>query len=47
MRMQTHAENSMRELESFINDNHISKEMIVNIFENSDKMYIVNYFVEE
>ena len=47
MRMQTEAANSMRDLNDFINKNHIPQERIVNIMETSDGMWIVNYFVEE
>lgn len=47
MRMQTEAANSMRELQKFINENHIPQERILNIMETSDGMWIVNYFVED
>lgn len=47
MRMQTEAANSMRELQKFINENHIPQERILNIMETSDGMWVVNYFVEE
>lgn len=47
MRMQTEAANSMRELQKFINENHIPQERILNIIETSDGMWVVNYFVED
>ena len=47
MRMLTEAANSMRDLQKFINENHIPQERIVNIMETNDGMWIVNYFVEE
>ena len=47
MRMQTEVANSMRDINEFINENHIPQEKIVNIMETSDGMWIVNYFVEE
>jgi len=47
MRFQTEIANTMREISDFINENHIEKDMIVNIDELKDGTWILNYFVED
>lgn len=47
MRFQTEIANSIREINTFINENHIEKDMIVNIDELKDGTWILNYFVED
>ena len=47
MRMLTHAANDMREITTFINENSIPKERIVNIFQSNDGTFMVIYFVED
>ena len=43
--MLTRLFNQMRELESFINENGIKKEDVVNIFQNSENLYVLVYYV--
>jgi len=47
MEFRTFAANQMREIEEFINEHNIKKEDIVNIFQNADKSFILNYFQSE
>ena len=43
--MLTRVFNQMRELESFVNENDIKKEDVVNIFQNSENLYVLVYYV--
>lgn len=47
MKMETWSANSQREITDFVNEHGITKDMIINIFETSDKTFILNYFTEE
>lgn len=47
MRMYTKAANDLREINDFVNDMHIPKEHIVNIFQSNDGVYMLVYFEEE
>ena len=47
MRMLTYAANKMREIDDFVNQNGIPKDNIVDIFQGSDGMFYISYFVED
>ena len=47
MRMETFSANSQRSITDFVNENHISKEQIINIYQTREGEYIINYFVKE
>ncbi len=47
MKMYTEAANSLRDINEFVNRNHIPKEHIVNIFESHDGTFMLVYFAED
>ncbi len=46
MKMYTEAFNDMRELNKFVNENAIPKDMIINIFQSNDSTYLLVYYAE-
>lgn len=46
MKMLTKAANDMREINDFVNENHIQKDDIVNIIQTIDGIFILNYYAE-
>ena len=46
MRLYTIVMNDIREIEQFVNDRGISKDQIVDIFQNSYKEYVLIYYGE-
>lgn len=46
MRLYTIVKNDVREIERFINENGITKDQVVNIFQNSYKEYVLIYYGE-
>lgn len=44
--MYTRAFNDMRELNTYVNDNNIKKENIVNIFQSTDGLYLLIYYAD-
>ena len=47
MRMFVHSGNSMRELEEFVNENHIEKEQIFSMIQDRDGVWMLVYYAEE
>lgn len=47
MKMFTKAANDMREINTFVNENRIPQENIVNIFQSKDGIYMLVYFTED
>ena len=45
--MYTQAANDMREINNYVNDNHIPQEDIVSILQSKDGTYMLVYFAEE
>lgn len=45
MKMYTHAANTMREIEMFVNQKNITKDMIISII-HADGLFIITYFDE-
>ena len=46
MRLYTIVKNDIREIEQFVNEHGISKDQIVDIFQNSYKEYVLIYYGE-
>lgn len=46
MRMLTKAANDMREINNFVNEQHIKKEDIINIFQTMDGIFLLVYYAE-
>lgn len=46
MKMYSRAFNKLRELQTFVNENGIPKENIINIFQSQGGNYILNYYAE-
>lgn len=47
MKMFTQAANDMREINTFVNENGIEKDHIVNIFQSTDGTYLLVYYAED
>lgn len=47
MRLQTQGANSMREIETFVNEHKIKKADIVSILQSKDGTYFLTYYVED
>lgn len=46
MKMYTRAFNLMKDVNAFVNENKISKENIVNVFQSNDGTYLLIYYAE-
>lgn len=44
MTFHVHSADKMRDIEKFINEEHIAKEDIISILQDSDKNYVLTYF---
>lgn len=47
MRFKSYAAPDMRGITDFVNENNIPKDMILDIFQNQDGLYIINYYTED
>jgi len=46
MKMYSYGANSMRDIETFVNERHINKDAIVSIMQTSDGTFLLTYFGE-
>jgi len=47
MNMLVHSENKLRDLEKFANENGITKDRIVNVFQSNDGTFQIIYYNED
>lgn len=47
MKMYTRAFNQMKEVNTFVNDEGITKDNIINIFQSNDGTFLLVYYAEE